>query len=129
MALVAIPHQEPAIDVIQQVRSAQIDLRANGRHVGSSESGQHQSAQARWQVVNHDLHVSALGVCRMRNQRYCYQRRQNPWPRTQRVVGHVKPQRRSQRMPFIFGAEDALCNITAAPRLRARIPTGPPCKR
>ena len=50
---------------------------------------------------------------------------ENPRPGPQRVVGHVEPQRGEHAVPFVLGGKNPLGDVTAAARLRARIPASP----
>ncbi len=73
-----------------------------------------------------DEHVARFRMLQARIERRGGQRRQDPRPRAQRVVRDVEPQHGKQSMPLIARAENPLRDVTAAARLRSRIPERPP---
>ena len=77
-------------------------------------------------VLRGNQHVPALRLREARIKHDGGKRGENPWPRTQRIVREIEPQNGEQSVAFIARAEYPLGNVTAAARLRAGIPEGPP---
>ena len=133
VAFAAAGREEALVDVVDHVGRAQVQVGADGGHVGCREAGQHQPAQAGRQVVNHHPDVRAFrpalrcGGIGQQHQRD--QRGQDPWPGAQRVVGDVEPEGRAQGVLLVLRGKDALGDVAAAAGLGPGIPACPPVQR
>src|SRR5579875_14712 len=77
-------------------------------------------------MIHPHLDVSYLRVLQMGVERYRDQGSDDPRPRPDSVLRYVEPQRRPERVLFVFGREDALRNVPIAARRGSRIPVSPP---
>ncbi len=73
-----------------------------------------------------DIRKRARDVVELRVDEHRRQRHEDPRPRAQRVMRHVEEQRAAERVFLALRGEDALRDVAAAARLRARIPDRPP---
>ena len=101
-----------------------------GRHFGRIEILQNFRVQRRDFGLLEFLRGGSpnVGGIRLKN----HQRRQrhdNPGPRTQRIMRKIEKQIGGNGVFFVFGGQHFLTHITAAARLRARIPHRPPLNR
>jgi len=128
--------EEAAVEVIDEIRSAPIELRADGGHEGSEKRGDHEATERGRKKIAEDHNVAlfvivsegfagreaAVGGI----QRQGDEGGDDPGPGTKRVVRDVEPERGAERIFFVFGAEDSLCDVAAATGFGAGIPTAPP---
>ena len=126
MRFTSLFFQKAPVEVFDQVGAAPIELRGNGRHEGGHESGKENSQERVRRLARSYEHETAFGLSQIGIQDNRDQSRQNPGPRTQRVVRKVEPQDGKQTVAFVLRAEDALRDISSAAWFRARIPEGPP---
>src|SRR5215813_10664418 len=77
-------------------------------------------------------HVSIFGMTSWRGavqiwiENDCDEADKYPWPGTQRVMRNVEPQHGEQSLLLVFGAKDALSDVSAAAGLSSGIPERPP---
>ena len=117
---------EPAIEVGDQVGRAPVQLRRNcGHECGQKSRNRNSAILVREMRVQHH-HVTGLRMLQSGVQDDDRESGDNPRPRTDGIMRDVEPQDREQPLLLITGAEDALRNVAAAARLRARIPERPP---
>ncbi len=121
--------QEAAVEIVDQIARAPVELRGDGGHVGGGEGGDHQAAQRGRKVGDHHADVAGLRVGEAGEENQRRQRDQHPRPRAHGVMRDVEPQRREQRILFVLRAEHALRDVAAAAGLGAGIPGGPPVHR
>ena len=76
--------------------------------------------------MSHDEHVAGLGMLQIGIKHNCSQGGDDPGPGPHSVVRDVEPEHRQQPITLIARTENALRNVAAASRLRARIPERPP---
>src|SRR4051794_8224589 len=112
MSLARAANDEPTIEVVDDIRCAPIQLRANGRHVGGGEGGNHETAQCRRKNrrIHQGLNVTSSLFCvartQMRIEHKRSQRGKDPWPRPQRVMSQVEPKRCEYTVSFILRRKD-----------------------
>ena len=126
MLLRAIPLHEPAIEICDQIRRSPVQLRGHRGHERGHESREYYSPQRVRHVLRDYSHIRGLRVRKagiQNNHREC---RENPRPRTHRVVRDVEPQHRKQTVAFVARAENPLRDVAAATGLGSRIPKRPP---
>src|SRR5690348_14902135 len=126
MFLAGTTMYEAAVEICDKIRTTPIQLRRNGGHEGSEESSSEQSAPCGGKMINRDEHVAGFGMLEARIEDDDGKRGENPRPGAQRVVREVEPQHREQAVALVAGAQNALRDVAAAARFRARIPEGPP---
>ena len=122
--------EEAAVDIVDQIGGAEIEVGADGGHVGRGEAGEHETAQRGREVVHHDPDVGAFCAAlrggRGGKKHERDQRGGDPGPGAQSVVGDVEPEGGADAVLFILGAEDALGDVAAAAGFGTGVPGGPP---
>lgn len=105
-------NQETAIEIVDKIRCAPVELRANGRHEGGKEGRDHQAAQRGRKKIAQHHDVSLLGIGGEigawlhatvgRVEREGDKCSNDPRPRTERVMRDVEPDGGAERVLFVF---------------------------
>ncbi len=121
---------EALVEVVDQVRRAPVELRAHRGHVRRGEAGQHHTAPWRAKEIDERLDVGRFVVVRradaVRIEEHGAKAGDDPRPRSDCVVRDVEEQSRQHTVTFGLRREDSLRDVSAAARLGAGIPGGPP---
>ncbi len=137
--LVGVGLDEPAVEVVHEVRRAPVEVRQDRGGVGGDEAADHQADEADGQELQHrgirdvvaeqprvERRERLLDVGQLRIHEDRAERDEDPRPRAQHVVRDVEEEHRGERIPLGLGRQHALRDVAAAARLGARVPDGPP---
>ena len=131
--------KEPHPDVVDEVARAEVDLGAHRGDESRKQGGRHPAEQAGGQQAEHgrigDI-VPHLVRCKGREGRgdavevgeddEGRQGDQNPWPRSEGIMGCIEQQRGPDGVLFAAGAEHSLGDVSASTGFGPRIITRPP---
>ena len=143
VTLVGVGANEAAIEIVDEIRRAPVEMRRDRRHIRGEQARDHQAEDAVRQERQHrrvggvvaDQAAIEIREARARCRRACGntsiddERDDDPRPRAQRVVSDVEEQRAAERIALALRGEDALRDVAAAAGLRAGIPHRPPRDR
>src|SRR5256885_8638162 len=128
--------EEAAIEIVDEVRGAPIELGADSGHEGGEKGGDHEAAESGRKKIAKDHDVALLVICGegfagceaavRRIERKGDESSDDPWPGAQSVVRDVEPESCAERIFFVFGGKNSLRDVAAASGFRAGIPTAPP---
>src|SRR5205807_7989427 len=128
--------EEAAIEIVDEVRGAPIELGADSGHEGGEKGGDHEAAESGRKKIAKDHDVALLVICGegfagceaavRRIERKGDESSDDPWPGAQSVVRDVEPESCAEGIFFVFGGENSLRDVAAAAGLRTGIPTAPP---
>ena len=119
---------EALVEVVDNVRCPPVKLRCDGRHVGGKERRHQHSFETNGKMISHRVDVAEpfLGRREIWIQHEGSKTDDNPGPGPQAVVSDGEPEGGKEGVFLVLGGHHTLRNVTATPRLGARIPGGPP---
>ena len=133
---------ETLIEIVDEIRRAPVKMRLDRRAISRENARDHEAGKARRQEDEHrgigdvvadqprrDGRKAQLDVVQRRIDDRRSKRDDDPRPRPQRVVHHLKSKGAKERVGLGARREHALRDVAAAARLRAGIPYRPPQDR
>ena len=106
VALGRVLDEETLVEIVDEVGGAEVEMGADGGHIGCGKAGEHEASEAGGEVVDHDpdvcAFVSALGGAGVGEEDEGDEGGGDPRPGAEGVMGDVEPEGCADAVFFVF---------------------------